>query len=147
MRPLRKAVLFSLLLGASGAAGAADFTFNIPLRIENVPSVVSVAIECAVSRLRVGEPYPFGGTNVVGRGSTVVHPVGGRYNGTVRVVVNATGINPAASAQSYLCSMRASGRATTGAAYAASSGNMKEVYERATGHVLDRHVTKVHDNF
>lgn len=147
MHLLRKSILVPFLLGGSVAVGAADFTFNVPLRIENVPSVETLGITCKVSRVRVSDPYPLGGTNVVGQGSAVVRPVGGRYSGTVRITVNASGINPAASAQSYFCSLRASGRAATGATYTASPGNMKEVYERATGHVLDRHVANVRGNF
>lgn len=144
-----KHLFIALILSLAGAtaASAADFTFNIPLRVENVPSMETVTVKCLVSSVRVGEPYAAGRGNVVGQGQTTVRPVDGGYNGVVRVEVNASGINPASSAQSYSCNLSASGAATTGATYAASPGNFADVYERATGHTLDRTTLSTRANF
>jgi len=137
----RKSLLISASFLASlmcSQAWAADFTFKVPLRVENVPTMERVYVECYVSRVPLGGPGRAAGSNVIGRGSTPVTIRGGRYSGTVGVEVNAAGIIPASSARSYACSIRGSGRATTGATYAASSDNFRRVYETATGHTLDR---------
>ena len=126
---------------ASTAASAADFTLNVPLRIENVPSMTRVTVNCLVSKQPVSGHSHAAGTNIVGRGSQTVNIVDGRYTGTARVEINASGINPAASGQSYTCSLSGWGSARTGATYAASPSNFQSVYETATGHTLDRVTT------
>lgn len=59
------------------------------------------------------------------------------------VEANASGINPASSAQSYSCSLKA----TTGATYGAGSGSFEEAHERATGRELDRYTIRARANF
>lgn len=135
------------MLAMNSAVFAADFTLNVPLQVSNVPSMSLIVVSCAVSKVRVGEPYQTGGSNVVGRGSTRVPITSGSYNGTVRVEVNATGIIPASSAQSYFCSITGDGTAQTGSTYAAQYGNFQTVYETATGHTLDRVKTNTRGNF
>lgn len=135
-RPRLPSVLaIAALLPLSLPLQAADFTLEVPLRVANVPTMHTVYVECLVSRSPTGGAA---GSDIVGRGSRMVTLAGGRYDGTVTVEINATGINPAASARSYRCSARGLGTASTGATYAAQSGNFRDVYERATGHTLDR---------
>lgn len=126
----------------SGAATAADFTFDVPVHLENVPSMTAVAVECLVSRVALGGPYAAGGTNVIGRGSASIAVSGGSYDGTVSVEVNNSSIIPSSEARSYICSMRAAGTARTGATYAASTDNFGSVYELATGQTLERLVVR-----
>ena len=137
----------SLLLGMSAfPVAAAHFTLEVPVRVQNAPSIVSLTVECLVSRVRVDEPYPAGSTNVIGRGSQRVLTSGANYDNVVLVEVNADGIIPAAEARSYSCSMRASGNARTGGGYAASSASFREAYETATGQTLDRLTVIVRGN-
>jgi hypothetical protein len=104
--------------------------------ISNAPSVVSVRVECSVSRVEPGGVGQFGGGDVVGTGFAVVPVSGGNYSGTPTVEVSATGIITPDQARSYVCQLTANGRARTGAAYSASSGNMQAAYETATGTTL-----------
>lgn len=122
----------------SSAATAADFTFDVPVHLENVPSMQTAYIECLVSRVALGGPYAAGGTNVIGRGSASVSVSGGNYDGTVAVEVNNSSIVPSSEARSYMCGMRAVGTARTGATYSASTDNFATVYETATGQTLER---------
>jgi hypothetical protein len=141
-----KAAATAMLAGAALAgapAFAADFTFDIPVVIENVPSATSAAISCYVSIVPPGGAYAAGGSNVVGRGETSITITGGTFRGTVTVEVNASGLHLPSAARSYNCSLsRVAGRALTGTTYTASSGNAREVYERATGLHLDRLVVQ-----
>jgi hypothetical protein len=128
----------------AATAVAADFTFEVPVEIENIPSATLAIVSCTVSSARPGDPYPFGGGNVVGRGTASIEISDGRHRDTAVVEVNATGLNPASSARQYACNLTLSGRSVTGATYAASPTNARSVYERASGgHQLDRLVTTV----
>jgi len=141
-----RAAAVALLAGAALAgapAFAADFTFDIPVVIENVPSATSALVSCYVSIVPPGGVYAAGGTNIVGRGERSITITGGAFRGTVTVEVNASGLHLPAAARSYNCSLQqVNGRALTGSTYAASSGNAREVYERATGLHLDRLVVQ-----
>lgn len=135
----RKSLLISASFLASlicSQAWAADFTFKVPVRVENVPTIEGVAVECYVSRAPLGAPGVAAPSNVIGRGrSTPVIIRCGRYSGTVGVKVDASGIIPASSARSYGCNIRGWGRATTGAGYSAMPSNFRRIYETATGHI------------
>ena len=135
---MRRLVLLApaLLLLSGGSALAADFTFNVPVTLSNVPSVQMLRVDCAVSRVAVDGAGPLGGGNVVGRGSAPVRIEGGAYSGTVAVEVNASGVITPDQARSYICSMAVAGRSRTGVTYTASSGNLQEAYETSTGHRL-----------
>ena len=136
-----KAAAFALLAGAalaSPCAVAADFTFDVPVVIENVPSATTAAISCVVSIAPPDGTSAFAGSNVVGRGETSVAITGGAYRGTVTVEVNATGVNLPSAARSYICSMGLLGQSLTGVRYRASSGNARDAYSRATGLTVDR---------
>lgn len=123
------------LIASPTAAAAADFTFDVPVRIENAPSMTTAYIDCVVWRAAVGEVYS-GPGNMMGRGGTSVPVTGGRYEGTVTIEVNASGIIPAADARSYSCSLRAVGTSRSGTTYSAMPDNFRTVYETATGQTL-----------
>jgi hypothetical protein len=137
------AILCAALLAAVPAspAVAADFTLDVPVRLENVPSISRVTINCLVSRQLLEGDTPSGLANVIGRGQAVIDVVGGRYDGTVTIEIENTGFIPSSAARSYSCSMDAVGRATTGAGYTASSGNFEDIYQTATGQRLERFTT------
>ena len=130
--------LFACALVVPGAAAAADFTLDVPLRVENAPSLSRITVDCMVSRVRLEDPYRSGSTNVIGRGSATVPVTGGRFDGTVTVEINNTSIIPSSEARSYSCALTGNGTARTGAPYAASPDNFRSVYETATGQTLDR---------
>ena len=131
------AVAITALIAATPVA-AADFTLDVPVRLQNLPALTSVGVDCLISRVAPGGPYAAGGTNVIGRGSAPVPISGGSFDGTVTVEIDNSSIIPSSEARSYICSMRGSGRATTGTTYTASSGNFQDVYQTATGQTLDR---------
>ena len=133
-------------IALASPAVASDFTFNVPVEVANTPSLQSITVSCFVSTQPLGGVYRAAGTNVVGRGTSTVAVNDGSYRGNVVVRIDAGGINPAASGRSYDCRLNAQGVARTGSNYAASSSNFTDVYERATGHTLDRLVTVASGN-
>lgn len=135
---MRRLVLLApaLLLLTGGSALAADFTFNVPVTLSNVPSVQSLRVECAVSRVAVDGGGAMVDLNVVGRGRATVRVEGGAYSGTVAVEVNASGFLTPDQARSYNCGMIAIGRHRTGVTYEVGPGTMQDLYERATGQRL-----------
>src|SRR5688500_8616488 len=106
MRTATRIAAAAILLASPGAAAAADFTLDVPVRIQNVPSLSMLYVECLVSRAAIGEPGAAGGTNVVGRGSASTPVSGGSYDGTLTIEIDNVGIIPSSSARSYRCSMR-----------------------------------------
>ena len=127
----RTRLIAAVALSALAApAAAADFTFDVPVRVQNVPSMHTLYLSCSV-----WTAYP--DDRLVGRGSSPPIPTtGGSYEGTVTIEVNATGITPAAEARVYNCALEGSGTALTGSTYRSSPDNFRAVYERATGHTL-----------
>jgi hypothetical protein len=132
--PLALAALAALALAP--AAPAADFTLQVPLTISNIPSAATAGLDCSISKVEVAGVSPLAGGNVIGTGSVSQAITGGSFSGVLTVVVNATGIIPPSQAKSYWCSFRITGRATTGATYTASPGNMADVIHTATGQTL-----------
>lgn len=147
---MKRSITLSLATMAAGLlaqpAAAADFTFDVPLRISNMPSVTQVHVDCLVSRVAMSDPYPAAERNVMGRGEASVSISGGNFDGIVTVEVNNRSIVPSAEARSYRCSQRAIGTARTGVTFTASSGNYREAYETATGTTLDRLTASVQAN-
>lgn len=98
------AALAALVLG--GAALAADWTFQVPLRLVSLhPELNPVAVECFVSK--VAPPgQAASSANVLGRNRvSVTLPAGGSLSSTVSVPVTASaGKNPA-EAVYYKCSL------------------------------------------
>lgn len=125
------------------AAAAVDFTLQVPLTISNIPSASTAVVDCSISKVEVAGVSPLAGGNVIGTGSASQAITGGSFSGALTVAVNATGIIPPSQAKSYWCSFRIAGRATTGATYAASSGNMADVIRTATGQTLTEVRTSV----
>jgi hypothetical protein len=119
-----------------GLPDTANFTFTVPLAIENVPSATSAVVFCTVSRGTLGGVFPFAARNIVGNGSTAQPLKGGAFSGFVRVTVNADKTIPASTARSYSCNISLNGRSTAGVAYIASFANMADAVSRAAGQTL-----------
>lgn len=124
--------LLAVLTGiASAAPGiAADFTFDVPVRVENLPSVTTLAVQCAVYTA-----YPGGRIISVAR-SPGVTVSGGSYDATIMVEVDNRSITPSSDARAYRCSLIGEGTARTGTRYSMSPDNFVEAYQRATAHTL-----------
>ncbi|MGI8932424.1 MAG: hypothetical protein ACR2FK_08615 [Sphingomicrobium sp.] len=119
-------------LAIATPAGAADFTFDVPVSVENLPSMHTILVSCAVYTA-----YP--GGRIVGTGnSPTVAMSGGSYAGTITVEVNTSGLAPASEARAYGCSLEGLGTARTGVTYRSSPSNFADAYQRATGHMLSR---------
>jgi hypothetical protein len=136
-------LLAAAVLAAAPAAHAADFTLRVPVTITNVPSASQLKVDCYVSKVAPGGVYAAGAENVVGRGYSFQPVSGGAFAGTITVTANAGGIVPPSAARSYGCSLTLYGHATTGAEYAAQSGNLATVVNTATGQTLTEVVATV----
>lgn len=131
MTRIRLIAAFAAFAAASPAS-AADFTFDVPVSVQNLPSMHTLWRNCTIYTA-----YP--GGRIIGRAeSRSIPTIGGSYEGTVTIEVNASGITPASEARAYACSLRGNGTARTGSTYAASPDNFAEVYPTATGHSLSR---------
>ena len=139
---MRTSALATAAMGLfASAASAADFTFDVPLRLQNVPSVNTARISCVVYRSALGTVET--GPNRIGRADVDIPISGGAYDGNVTVEVDNSGIIPSSEARSYSCYIYALGTSRTGTTYGASYGNFRAVYDVATGHTLDRLVPVV----
>ncbi|MEO6582319.1 MAG: hypothetical protein ABIN68_05880 [Sphingomicrobium sp.] len=124
--------LFALVAGLACAAPAssADFTFDVPVTVENLPSLTSIGVQCAVY-----SGATVGGIIAVAR-SAPVAVSGGRYDGTITVEVNNEGLTPSSEARSYRCGVVGGGTSRTGVAYGLSIDSFIDGYQRATGHMI-----------
>lgn len=124
-------------LSAATPAAAADFTFDVPVRVQNLPSMHTLSLRCIIYTA-----YP--GGYIMGRGSSGNFPItGGNFEGTLTIEVNADGIRTASEARAYSCSLEGLGTARTGSTYRSSPDNFQSVYETATGHTLVRAINTV----
>ena len=126
-----------LALGMSSAHSAApDFTFRVPVTLENLVNADRIRVKCVVSSAPASRTDRFTSRYVMGRGEAERIIRGERFIGTLTVVVNAEGLTPASDAKSYQCLMEVMGTSTaTGVRYVVTS---PASYNRATGHTLER---------
>src|SRR3954447_4378353 len=105
------------VLGAAVAvpASAADFTFDVPVSVRDVPLLAQIRVSCLVSVLPAGTDGAAADTNVVGRGYVTVEAPGGAYDGTVSVPVENGGTRRSMDARSYSCGLEGLGRNAAGA--------------------------------
>lgn len=120
------------MAAVAAPVSAADFTFDVPVSVQNLPSMHTLVVSCTVYTA-----YP-GGTIMARGASGPIAMTGGNYEGTVTIDVNASGIRPASEARAYGCSLEGLGTARTGSTYRSSPSNFTEVYQTATGHTLAR---------
>lgn len=98
-----RTVCTTLFLMLTFSAGAADFTFTVPVRFTNLhPDVRSLTVQCTVTRTGGGSTDS---ANVIGYGRHNLPISRGGYSGSLLVEFNATaGRNPA-DAQFYTCAV------------------------------------------
>lgn len=119
-------------LCAATTANAADFTFDVPVSVRDVPMVTQVRVECFVSTVPIGGDARAADANVVGRGFTVVDAPAGTFDGTVAVPVENRGVLRSSEARSYGCYIIGLGRSASGTQISLS-GNWSYNLERMTG--------------
>lgn len=151
MRPLRIATAIPILL-VCGAVSAADFTFNVPVRIEN--SIIwTIYVSCYVIENEIDSAGSNvdGVTRLIGDGSTRVELTDGEFDGIVTVEVDADAGRYPALARAYRCNLRATwpfdpevGYLPGGGGVAASPDNFRRVYEERGGRVLETLENKVY---
>ena len=126
-----------LVFGMSAAHSAApDFTFRVPVTLENLVNADRIRVKCVVSSAPASRADRFTSRYVMGRGEAERAIRSERFIGTMTVVVNAVGLTPASDAKSYQCLMEVMGTSTaTGVRYVVTS---PASYNRATGHTLER---------
>ncbi len=112
---IRRSILAALLAaGFSAPATAADFTFDVPVSVRDVPVITQVRVNCLVSVLAAGVDGSAAESNVVGRGEVTVDAPGGTYEGTVEVPVENRGTRLSSAARSYSCYLEGLGRNAAG---------------------------------
>jgi hypothetical protein len=128
---MRILYLGALAMVAAAPASAADFTFDVPVRVENLPSLTTIRVRCSV---QTAEPD----RHILGNGySAYVSVTGGRFEGTIMVEVNNDdAFIPSSDARIFDCALIGEGTSRTGRVYALSPSYFVETYERATGHTI-----------
>lgn len=96
-----KTAIALILALATAPAWAADFVFNVPVRLNNLDArVTSMLMSCSISS-------PSGNLGVGTQ--RIAIPASGDYNATVRVEVSAReGMNPA-EATGFMCDLQTGG--------------------------------------
>lgn len=128
MRRLIAAAIIVAGLGA-GQAAAADFTFVVPVRIENMRNIAMASVNCDVF---TGESYS---RRAIGFGRTDLVLADGAYSGNVSVNVDTTSGYTPDDATSWYCGLGYSWRMPDGSI--GSRGMTEEerasLYTRYTG--------------
>jgi hypothetical protein len=100
------------LFACASAAGAADFTFNVPVSLKSISPEYPVTIRCFVFNMAVPAGTPtnmqFGG-DLIGEGRKGFTLKSGAYEGTVTVSVDSSTRKNPADARGYRCLLLFSG--------------------------------------
>jgi hypothetical protein len=103
---------------------AADFTFNVPVTITNMPAAQQLTVLCSVKDRH---------NYVVGSFASSIPVVNGQFTGTVTVEFNANdGIHPSL-AINYSCYVDVTGVDPSGRSFAAQYMMLQESWQMATG--------------
>jgi hypothetical protein len=138
MRSLAAALAFAALAFAS-PAHADDYTFTVPVRIENMRFVESANVNCGVYR-----DTPVATALSVG-GRTAVPLVDHSFTGNVTVVVNLSSGYTRADATRWGCGLVYNWRMPDGSVFnrSLSSGERPREYQRYTGQTVASTVDSV----
>ncbi len=146
-----RAVPAIVLTLVGSTAVAADFTFNIPLSVENTV-IWRIGIQCAVYENELLDDGRMGGTYGVqiGIGSASVDIVDGSFDGTVTVEVDADAGTYPALARSYVCDLQASWPLEPDKGFVQGAGDVtihpgrfEENYEARSGYLLESAITSI----
>ena len=125
-----------IALAVAAPAGAADFTFDVPVNVSNIPQLSRIRVDCTVSVLPAGTDGWAADSNVIGRGSTTVDVTGGSFNDTVQVTVENRGTRRSSEARSYDCYLTGTARNSAGYDVVLEYGMWSRTLERITGAAL-----------
>lgn len=131
MRLLIASVALAALLCAAAPASAQDFTFTVPVRIENMRHIESAQVNCSVVNQDAS-----GVRRAVSLAPSVAVPVsGGAFNGNITVPVNVSSGFTRADATHWGCSLVYRWRMPDGTVFNRSlpSGERASNYTRYTG--------------
>lgn len=100
------------LFAATSVAGAADFTFNVPVSLksitpENATGVLNCTVYNVVPPAAVGTVPP--GANYIGSGNKSFTLTKGAYEGTITIAANAAAGKTPADAKGYICALGVGG--------------------------------------
>lgn len=131
MRKLIIAALSALPLMYAPSASADDFTFNVPIRIENAPGIVEADVHCGVTlrSARGGETYV--------QANQTIAITGGAYRGTITMTATVPTGARAADAINWNCRLTPGYRVATGVARA--TGDVEAWYEDVAGRSVASH--------
>lgn len=139
---MKRTVIAALAAAAlTGApAFAADFTFEVPVVIENIAGGQSFEISCFVSLLPPGSTGPAASTaNVVGRANKTTNLVNGSFRGTVTVEFDANPGQSASAGKQWKCYLaHILGRKPDGTIFHVNAAQPQQDYEAATGKKIAR---------
>ncbi|WP_265569420.1 hypothetical protein [Sphingomicrobium nitratireducens] len=115
-------------------AQAADFIFDVPVRIENMTWLNRIRVECYVSSQMTpyGPPYT-SLSHLIGRAYVDQPITNGNFEGTLTIKVDNRSDYQNSEAAGYICSMGGEGRAPNGSRIAFNVGGFSESYERVSG--------------
>lgn len=117
-------IIAALAITSPLPAAAADFTFNVPVTISNMPAARQLTVLCSVS-----DRYNY----VVGSQATSTPVADGQFSGTVTVEFNANqGIHPSL-AINYGCYVDVTGVDPSGRSFDAQYMRLQESWQTATG--------------
>ena len=119
-------------LGSGAIAIAADFTFNVPVTLTNVPAAVALHVWCGVYVKGAPGQQPA----LVGQAEApVVLVTGGNYSGTVTVAVNANATTPPATVNYYNCNLSLDAKNSSGVPFQTDLQIVPE-WKGATGQTI-----------
>jgi len=125
--PLVLAVLAFVFVAS--AAGAADFTFHVPVVVRNAPGMTNIQVACVVRGTLPGASLV---TILASGNAPWITVPAGNYSGTVTVTVNALNAVYASSASLYSCNLGAQISGMGPASY----GSIRDYYQRGTSQAL-----------
>ena len=137
-------VLALLIMPTVSADEVADFTFHVPVNIENT-ILWDISVSCTVieNELLDDGRMAAGSMRLIGRGSTSATVVDGDFNGTLTVLVNAEAGTLPALARSYSCRLTGGwpknpevGYEPGVGSWGASGAGFRRAYEENGGRML-----------
>jgi hypothetical protein len=119
-------------VGSTAAATAADFTFNVPVTLTNIPAAFALHVWCGIyTKAPLGQQ-----PTLVGQAMAPVTLVtGGNFSGTVTVAVNANATTPPATVNSYSCNISLDAKNTSGVPFQTDFQIIPE-WKGATGQTI-----------
>jgi len=111
---------------ANSEAAGEQFTFHVPVRIENATPIISANVACAVQDER----------STIGSGRTAIPLSGGAFHGTLTVAFNLGSEHSPLAARRYYCTIELRARDRAGFEFGSGYMAIETDYSRNTGQEL-----------